>query len=106
MTRAFYVLDDKQKIHHVVNDDGLKYRVNQTLDVSNHDIHREIVNLRDQEWVNFHIGRRSFTIHGTTYSIQSNLQFKMILPNAYEGEKVDSKKDREVEEFAVSKEEW
>ena len=84
--QALYILDDTERITHLVQEDALlKFQVNRTVDFSIHGIGRELVKLRDQDWVHVHITKRAMTIEGRTYSLQTNLSFESKLPNLYFG---------------------
>ena len=75
--------------------------MNRTVDFSIHGIRRELVKLRDQDWVHVHITKRAMTIDGRTYSLQTNLSFESKLPNLYFGQDYCAEEVEDVENWNV-----
>ena len=104
--QAIYIMDDNQTIHHLVNDDGQKFVVVRLIDFSWHDIRREMIKLRDTDWIHTKITQLSLSLGGKVYSLETDLEYEMELPTAYFGEEADSsakqsnyaKKDKEIKQ--------
>ena len=64
------------------------------IDFSHHDIRREILKLRDYDWVHCHITDKAITIGGKTYSLDTDLSYSCDkdVPELYFGE---TEQDRE-----------
>ena len=69
MKQAFYIFDDKQKIYHVVDEDGVKFVEDRVIDFSMHDKLRDVTKLSEQDWSHVHITSRALTFDGVTYSL-------------------------------------
>ena len=67
--QSFYIMDDNQKIHRIVDEDGIKFIDEITIDFSMHNSLREVSKLRQQDWSHVHISARSLTFDGDTYSL-------------------------------------
>ena len=83
--QAFYIFDDKQKIYHVVDEDGVKFNEDKIIDFSMHDKLRDVNKLSKQHWSHVHITSRALTFDGEIYSLQTDLSSEIGIPESYFG---------------------
>ena len=86
-------MDDHQKIHHIVDEDGVRFSEDRIIDFSIHNKLRDVTRLRDQDWSHVHISERALTFDGVTYSLQTDLSQEVELPEKYFGEAEEDKED-------------
>jgi len=86
-------LDSNQKIHHIVNEEGIKFHEHRVVDFSIHGKQREVNRLKDQDWSHVHIGGRTITFDGETYSFDTETSVSMKLPKLYFGQ-IKSEEDK------------
>ena len=90
ITQAFYLMDENQKILHIVEEDTGKFKVKEVIDFSLHVKRRDFARLRDQDWSHVHITKRALTFDGVIYNLKTGLTFKMGLPKTYFGEREEN----------------
>ena len=83
---SLYILDDKMKIYHLENEDGIKFHVKDVLDFTESNKLKQVLRLRDTDWSHVHITRRAITFDGDTYNLRSQLTSPLTIPKAYFGE--------------------
>lgn len=87
MKESLYILDDKMKIYHIEDEDGMKFHIKNTFDFTGSNKLKQVLRLRDIDWSHVHITRRAITFDGDTYNLKSNLTSPLIIPKSYFGEK-------------------
>ena len=102
--QSFFILDSAQKIHHIVNEEGIKFQEERVVDFSIHGKQREVDRLQLQDWSHVHIGGRTITFDGETYSFETETSFAMTLPELYFGQKKDEEEKKVEDEDKTNSE--
>ncbi len=66
-------MDDQQKIYLLKNEDNVRFNCIKVIDFSRHKKAQEIYELRDNDWAHVHITKRTLTMGGTTYNLNTSL---------------------------------
>ena len=80
VTQSLFIMDDKQKIFHLLNEDGIRFDLKKIIDFSHHDKLAEVNALRDNDWEHVHVTERTLTFSNTTYNLDSQLSFDINVP--------------------------
>ena len=94
-------MDTSQKLRKIVNENGIKFEEESAIDLSNQVSLTETTRLEQQEWSHVHIGGRSITFDGNTYSLHSDLKERMSMPKVYFGQSFDTKVELNYDDFTL-----
>ena len=83
---SLYILDDSMKIYHLVNEEDIKFTIENITDFSESGKLKQIIKLRDTDWSHVQITQRALTFDGDTYNLKSHLENKLAIPKHYYGE--------------------
>ena len=81
-----YVMDDKEKFYLLQSTDNDSFVVSKTIDFSHLNRLRDVVKLRDDDWVNFHMDERTLTFGDRTYNLANNYCMQVKIPSTYFGQ--------------------
>ena len=76
------------KIHHLEDEDGIKFVTKKIIDFSESGKLKQVIKLRDTDWSHVQITSRALTFDGDTYNLDSHLSNKLAIPKHFYGEKM------------------
>ena len=73
------------KIHHLEDEDDIKFTVKKVIDFSGSKKLKQVLKLRDIDWSHVHLTERALTFDGDTHNLVSNLASDLKIPKNYFG---------------------
>ena len=97
---------DNEKIYHLQSIDnsgsGAQFKVVKVIDFSEHELNRDIQDLKERDWAHVFMSDRSLSFDGKTYNLSTSTVTEFKTPSNYFGQKLD-KKDHKSSAQSVDK---
>lgn len=77
---------DNQKIYHLENRESSRFKAVNVIDFSKHEIYKDILQLRDRDWVHVFMSDHSLCFDGMTFNLRTYTQAEFNTPKKYFGQ--------------------